>query len=178
MPNNNIYTFSDAKLVLAEDGDDSTSEGQLGSDVIGEFDLATEVGRLQKVQIRVEQNLRPYHELGGRHAVDIRPGTIRVSGSAERAHINGAMLSLLLGAAATSPPPNSFGQPTFNIVVNLNNPAREKVINKLIVFGVKFESWNFLIPEDDFVMEAITFKAIRIAVEEEGGDDGEGGGGE
>jgi hypothetical protein len=34
------------------------------------------------------------------------------------------------------------------------------------VFGVKFESWTYNIPADDFVMEAVRFQALRIAYEE------------
>ena len=176
MPNENIYVGSDASLVLSVEQDDSSSEGSLASDLISEFDLSTVVGRLHKVQIRVEQDLRPYHELGNRYASDLRPGMIRVSGTSERAHINGALLSLMLGDGAQSAAPKgSFAQPSFNMVINLNSPAREKITNKLVVFGVKFESWDFTAPEDDFVMESVTFKALRIAVEEEegGGDEGE-----
>jgi hypothetical protein len=34
------------------------------------------------------------------------------------------------------------------------------------IFGVKFESWTYHLPADEFVMEAAKFQAMRIAFEE------------
>ncbi|HAA21122.1 MAG TPA: hypothetical protein DCP28_21050, partial [Cytophagales bacterium] len=59
-------------------------------------------------------------------------------------------------------------QPTFNMVLNLKNPAKPDNASKLVIFGVKFDSWNFSIPEDDFVMEQVTFQAMRISQEDAG----------
>ena len=128
------------------------------------------MGRLQNVQVKVENELRPYHEIGKRFATELRPGNINVSGLVERAHINGALIRLLLGDGATSPPPTgTIAQPSFNIVINLTNSAIPDNNSVLTVFGVKFESWNFRLPEDDFVMEAVSFRALRISSEEKGG---------
>jgi hypothetical protein len=86
---------------------------------------------------------------------------------AERAHINGALLKLLLGGGATSPPPaDGIVQPAFNMVINLKSSAAPKNTSKVILFGVRFDSWAFTLPEDDFVMESVTFKALRIGSEE------------
>ncbi len=166
MANTNVYRGSDATLVLAVD--DSTSvEGGLADALISEFDFSNMVGRLTNVQIRLENDVRPYHEIGKRFPTELRPGNLNVSGSADRAHINGAMLRLLLGDGAQSPPPaQSIPQPVFNMVVNLKNPAMPTLITKVIVFGVKFDSWSFTVPEDDFVMEGITFRAMRVSAEE------------
>ena len=113
--------------------------------------------------------MKPYHAIGLRHASQLRSGNISISGSSERAHINGALIGLLLGKGATSPPPTAgIVQPTFNMVLNLKNPAIPGNSSKLVLFGVKFDSWNFTLPEDDFVMEKVTFKAIRISQEDAG----------
>jgi len=32
--------------------------------------------------------------------------------------------------------------------------------------GVKFENWAFSLPEDDFVMENVTFKALFLEVDD------------
>jgi hypothetical protein len=166
MPNTNVFRGSDATLVLAVD-DSTTVEGGLADALITEYGFSNLVGRLTNVQIRLENEVRPYHEIGKRFATELRPGNLNVFGSADRAHINGALLRLLLGEGATSPPPTqSIPQPVFNMVVSLKNPAVPSVITKVIVFGVKFESWNFTLPEDDFVMEAVTFRAMRISAEE------------
>ena len=169
MPNTNVFRGSDATLVLAVD-DNSTVEGGLADGLITEYEFSNVVGRLTNVEVQVVNELRPYHEIGKRFATELRPGNINVSGTAERAHVNGALVRLLLGEGAQSPPPNSgMAQPTFNIVINLTNPALPENTTKVIVFGVKFESWNFSLPEDDFVMEAVSFRAMRVSTEEGGG---------
>ncbi len=166
MPNTNVFRGSDATLVLAVD-DSSTVEGGLANALITEFDFSNIVGRLTNVQIHLDNDVKPYHEIGKRFPTELRPGNLNVSGSADRAHVNGALLRLLLGDGSQSPPPTqSIPQPVFNMVLNLKNPAFPTVTNKVTVFGVKFDSWNFSLPEDDFVMESITFKAIRLTVEE------------
>ncbi len=166
MPNVNVFRGSDAALVLAVD-DNATVEGSLADALIGEYELSSVVGRLQNVRVFVQNELKPYHEIGQRFAAELRPGNINVTGTIERAHINGAMLRLLLGDGATSPPPTEgMAQPAFNIVVNITNPAQPGATSTLTVFGVKFDTWSFVLPEDDFVMESITFKALRISSEE------------
>jgi hypothetical protein len=168
MPNANVFRGSDASLVLAVDNSESV-EGKLAGSLISEYELSSIVGRLQNVQVKVENELRPYHEIGKRFASELRPGNINVSGFVERAHINGALIRLLLGDGATSPPPTgAIAQPSFNIVINLTNPALPGNSSILTVFGVKFESWNFRLPEDDFVMEEVVFRALRITSEEVG----------
>lgn len=169
MPNVNVFRGSDASLVLAVDDGESV-EGKLADGLISDYEFSSVVGRLQNVQVKVENELRPYHEIGKRFATELRPGNINVSGLVERAHINGALIRLLLGDGATSPPPTgTIAQPSFNIVINLTNSAIPDNNSVLTVFGVKFESWNFRLPEDDFVMEAVSFRALRISSEEKGG---------
>ncbi|HEV3049282.1 MAG TPA: hypothetical protein VGX50_03195 [Longimicrobium sp.] len=168
MPNTNVFRGSDATLVLAVDDKEST-EGQLADGLIGTYDLASVVGRLQQVRVRVSNDVRPYHELGRRYATELRPGNIEVTGFAERAHLNGALLRLLLGAGATSPPPTKpLAQPSFNMVISLSDPAHPGTASKVVLFGVKFDTWSFYLPEDDFVMEAVTFRALWVSSEEEG----------
>lgn len=166
MPNVNVFRGSDASLVLAVD-DNTTVEGKLADGLIGEYELSSVVGRLQNVQIVVNNDLRPYHEIGRRFATELRPGNINIAGTAERAHINGALLRLLLGEGSQSPPPNgAIAQPSFNIVINLKNPALPNTSSTLTIFGVKFDSWSFRLPEDDFVMESVSFRALRMSSEE------------
>ncbi len=166
MPNKNIFRGSDATLVLAVD-DNTVNEGKLADELLTEYELVSVVGRLQNVQIKIENEVMPYHEIGQRYPTELRPGNINIFGSAKRAHINGAMLKLLLGKGAATPPPtDGIVQPTFNIVLNLKNPAQPDNTSKVTIFGVKFDSWSFTLPEDDFVMEDVTFKAMRISSEE------------
>lgn len=162
MPNTNVFRGSDATLVMAVD-DNKTVEGSLADALISEYSLSSIVGRLQTVQVKVDNELRPYHELGKRYPTELRPGNINVTGHAQRAHINGALVRLLLGDGSKSPPPASgMAQPSFNMVVKIKNPAVPANTSTLTLFGVKFDTWNFTLPEDEFVMELVTFKALRI----------------
>ena len=168
MPNKNVFTGADATLVLAVD-DKAVEEGKIADSLLTAYELSSIVGELKDVRILVETDVKPYHAIGQRHASQLRTGNITVSGSAERAHINGALIKLLLGDGATSPPPaGGIVQPTFNLVLNLKNPAQPDNASNLVLFGVKFDSWNFTLPEDDFVMEKVSFKALRITQEDAG----------
>jgi len=168
MPNTNVFRGSDANLVLAVD-DNATVEGGLADALINEYELSNIVGRLSNVNILVKNELIPFHEIGKRFATELRPGNINIYGTADRAHINGAMIRLLLGDGAKSPPPQgAIPQPSFNLVLNLKNPALPDNSSTMTLFGVKFEQWSFSLPEDDFVMESVTFRAIRIGTEETG----------
>lgn len=168
MATNNVYRGSDATLVLAVD-DSSTVEGGLADSLISNYEFSNIVGRLRNVKVQLQNEVRPYHEIGKRFPTELRPGNLNITGSAERAHVNGAMLKLLLGDGAQSPPPSDIiAQPAFNIVIQMKNPAQPENFTKVVIFGVKFDSWSFDLPEDDFVMEAITFRAMRISTEEAG----------
>jgi len=168
MPNTNVFRGSDASLVLAVD-DNSTVEGGLADALINEYDFSNIVGRLRNVSIRIENEIKPFHEVGKRFATELRPGNINIYGTAERAHVNGALIRLLLGDGAQSPPPQGvMAQPSFNMVLNLKNPSIPENGSTLTLFGVKFEQWNFSLPEDDFVLEGVTFRAIRVGTNESG----------
>jgi len=168
MPNVNVFRGSDASLVLAVD-DNSTVEGGLADELINEYELSNIVGRLNDVEVRVENELKPYHEIGKRFASELRPGNVNISGMAERAHINGALIRLLLGKGAVSPAPTeAIAQPAFNIVINMKSSSLPDNSSKIILFGVKFQSWSFNLPEDDFILESVSFKALRISSEETG----------
>ncbi|NET34767.1 MAG: hypothetical protein F6K19_22535 [Cyanothece sp. SIO1E1] len=165
MPND-VFRAIDASLVLGVE-DATSPEGEVADGLVSEYDLSNAVGRLRHVAIAVTSDLKPFYEIGRRYPTHLRPGIVQVSGTAERAHVNGALLRLLLGGGAVSPPPGpNFVQPTFNIITRLNDPARPEQSSTVTVFGVKFDSWNYTVPGDDFVMEAVSFQALRIAFEE------------
>jgi hypothetical protein len=156
----------DAVLVLGVD-DASTPEGSAADALVSQYDLSNVVGRLTNVAISVSSDVRPFYEIGRRYPTHLRPGIVKVSGSAERAHINGALLKLLLGDGAVSPPSApAFVQPSFNLISTLKDPAHPTQSTKVTAFGVRFDSWTYTIPSDAFVMEAVTFQAMRIAYEE------------
>ena len=165
MPND-VFRAVDAVLVMGVD-DAASPEGGAADALVSEYDLSNVVGRLRNVSITVTSDVRPFYEIGRRYATHLRPGIIGVAGTAERAHVNGALLRLMLGDGAVSPPAAAnFVHPAFNLVTTLTNPAQPDQFTKVTVFGVKFDSWAYQIPAEEFVMEAIKFQALRIAFEE------------
>ena len=163
MPNTNVFRGSDASLALATD---SGPEGESATAVIDEFEL-TPVGRATGVTVLVESDLKPFHELGQRYATELRPGNVNVSGTIARAYINGALLRLMLGEAASSRPAGTFVSPTFNLNLRLENPAVPDTSSTVTVYGVKLDRWSYDIPEDDFVMEKIGFQGLWVSVADE-----------
>ncbi len=164
-----VYRAVDASLVLGVE-DATSPEGAIADGLVTEYDLSNLVGRLHNIQVSVDSDLQPFYEIGRRYPTHLRPGLIRVQGKADRAHINGALLRLLLGEGAVSPPSaQNFVQPSFNIVTTLSDPARPEQSSQLTLFGVKFERWNYAVPLTDFVMESVTFQALRVAFAEGNG---------
>ena len=159
---NNVYRGSDGTIALAVE---TGPEGDLAAAVNDEYGL-TPVGRVTGVTVHVESDVEPFHELGQRFATELRPGNINVSGSIERAHVNGALLKLMLGDAASSRPAGTFASPSFNLNLRLENPAIPGNTSTVTVMGVKLNSWDYQLPEDDFVMEAVGFKALWVKVED------------
>ncbi|MBZ0286202.1 MAG: hypothetical protein K8I30_01205 [Anaerolineae bacterium] len=167
MPPNDVFRAVDAVLVLSVD-DANSPAGAAADSLITEYDLSNTVGRLTNVTINVAIDLQPFYEIGRRYPTHLQPGVIRVTGTAERAHVNGALLRLLLGEGSVSPPsvPN-FVQPAFNIVTTLADPSRPGQLTRITIFSARFSSWQYTIPAEHFVMEAVTFQALRVAFEEE-----------
>lgn len=166
MPNTNVLRGSSATLTLSSI---DSREGLLAEGIFNtEYSIGT-VGRVSGVEVYVETDLEAFHEIGRRHPVSLHPGNVNIRGRVERAYINGALLRLLMGdQAETSPSPEEL-QPAFNMVIDLTDVSSSpsgQVGTKIIVSGVQFENWNVIVPEDDFVMENATFKALRIAREE------------
>lgn len=157
----NVYTGANGTLTLATE---DTPEGQDASAVMTTYEMTT-VGRVTDVEVRVQTELEEFHEIGRRHAVSLHPGDIHISGKVGRAYVNGALLFLLMGRG--SAPTNiaePYVQPTFNITLALNDPAQPGNSVSLELKGVKFQDWSYALPEDDVVMENLTFKALTIRV--------------
>lgn len=159
---NNVYRGSDGTISLAVE---TGPEGDLAAAVNDEYGL-TPVGRVTGVTVNVESDVEPFHELGQRFATELRPGNINVRGSIRRAHVNGALLKLMLGDAASSRPAGTFSSPSFNLNLRLENPSIPGNTATVTVMGVKLNSWNYTLPEDDFVMEEVGFKALWVKVED------------
>lgn len=165
MPNTNVFRGSDGSLTLAP-SDTTQPEGTVASEVV-EFYALNPVGRASGVEVYVSTELLEFHEIGRRHAAQLRPGNIHVSGKIGRAYINGALLRLLLGAGALPErQAEPYAQPSFNIQVRVEDPATPGTSSTLTVHGAKLENWALNLPEDDFVMESVGFQGLFISVED------------
>jgi hypothetical protein len=161
-----VYRAIDATLILGA-GDTEFPDGTAAEAIVDDYDLSNVVGRLRNVTIAVTSDVRPFYEIGRRYPTQLRAGVVAVSGTAQRAHVNGALLRLLLGEGASSPPGEAnFVQPDFNIVATLRDPARPESFARISIFGAKFDSWRYQIPSEDFVLEQASFHAKRTTFEE------------
>lgn len=157
-----VYRGSDGTISVAvEQG----LEGDKAKVVAEAFSL-TPIGRVTGVTVKVTNDVKPFHELGQRFATELRPGNINVYGTIERAYINGALLKLMLGDAADSRPAGTFVGPSFNLSVRLENPSIPGASATVTVMGVKLNEWNYSLPEDDFALEQVSFRALWVKVED------------
>ena len=160
-----VYRGSDGTISLAVE---AGSEGDKAKAINDAYSL-TPIGRVTGVTVRVTNDVEPFHELGQRFATELRPGNVNVYGTIDRAYINGALLKLMLGDAADSRPAGTFVSPSFNLNVRLENPSLPGVTSTVTVMGVKVEEWNYHLPEDDFAMEKVSFRALWVKVEDAAG---------
>jgi hypothetical protein len=164
MANTKVFTGADGSITLAAA---QGVEGEKAQAVLSAYELIA-VGRVNNVRVEVSSDIRAYHEIGQRYATELRAGNVSVRGTIGRAYINGAMLKLLLGEAAESRPAASWAQPAFNISLLVENPAAPGLRNTVTLHDVKIGSWTYAMPEDDFVMEDVSFQALYLSVTDEG----------
>jgi hypothetical protein len=164
MANTKVFTGADGSITLSPA---QGAEGTAAEGVINDFEVLT-VGRVQNVRVEVHSDVKPYHEIGQRYATELRPGNVTVRGTIGRAYVNGAILRLLLGEAADQRPASSWAQPAFNITILVENPANPGVRSTMTLNDVKIEGWSWAMPEDDFVMESLSYQALYITVGDEG----------
>lgn len=162
MFNTNTFYGTDGVLTLS-DPDGITPE------VFGEyFGEGGIVGRVTNVSLAVSIDVKAFHELGSHAPRELRAGNISIGGTVDRAFINGALLKLMLGQYAETEETAAFKIPSFNMKISLDNlkPEGDAGNGVLTVYGVIFNSWQFNLPEDDFVLEKLSFKAKRISAED------------
>jgi hypothetical protein len=165
MANTHVFTGMDGAISLAVE---SGVEGDAAKAVNDTYSL-TPIGRATGVTIDVRSAMKPFHELGQRYATELRPGNVNITGTIGRAHINGALLKLMLGeGAGGTRPAGAFVSPSFNLSLRLENPGFPGNSSTVTVHSVKLDSWAFTMPEDDFVLEEVSFRALWISVEDAG----------
>lgn len=166
MPLTNVFTGASGTLTLLQSG--LPPEAADTSAILETYNAINEVGRVTGVEVYVQTDLEEFHEIGRRHPTSLHYGNIHISGRVERAYINGALLFLLLGRGANPEfVAEPYVQPTFEMILILQDPAVPTNRANLIVSGVKFQNWSYRLPEDDVVMENLTFKGLQIRVQDE-----------
>lgn len=164
MANTSVFTGADGSISL------SPGQGAEGGAAQGAIESGglTAVGRATDVRVEVTSEVHAFHEIGQRYATELRPGNVAIQGRIGRAYLNGALLRLMLGEAASGRPAASWVQPSFNITLMLSNPAVDGVRNTVTLHDVKISNWVYQVPEDDFVMESVGFQALYMTVEDAG----------
>jgi hypothetical protein len=163
MANASVFTGADGAITLSVP---QGSEGEAAQAAITAYNLLT-VGRVVDVRVEVRSDVRAFNEIGQRYPTELRPGNVRITGTIGRAYLNGALLQLLLGEAASSRPAASWTQPAFNITVLLENAATPGTRSTLTLHDVKVNSWVVEVPEDEFVLERVGFHALYMSVADE-----------
>lgn len=168
MPNTHVFTGLDGAITVAVETGVAGDAAKAVNDVY----LLTPIGRATGVTIEVTSDMRPFHEMGQRYATELREGNTNVSGTIGRAHINGALLKLMLGEAGASGsrPGGAFISPTFNLSLLMENAGFPGNSSTVTVHGVKLDGWSFVMPEDDFVMETVSYKALWVSAEDAAGE--------
>lgn len=169
-PLSSVYTGAHGSLVLAETM--GTPEGADAAAVLGleAYSGIGTVGRLTGIELHVDTDLEEFHEVGKRWATSLHPGNVHIRGKITRAYVNGALLFLLQGRGGRPAEVNEpFVQPSLAMNVVLDDPAVPGQRLELEVLGVQFENWSFCLPEDDFVMENLHFKALKLKVRDHQG---------
>jgi hypothetical protein len=170
MANTNVFTGSDGALTFAPL---DTPPGSDAESIISRYEIATAVGRVTGVRVTINTDLREFFEIGFRHVISLHEGDIHICGEIDRAYINGALLGLLMGRKGfldTAKSQRTF-QPEFNMTLQLDDPATSGQAH-VTLNGVKFQNWSFSLPEDDILMEQVTFRAKSIDVADFDDDSG------
>lgn len=172
MPMQNVFTGKTGKITLNAGTESSAAEKSAAADVLTKNLGAPPVvvGRCTGIHVAVTTNLEEFHEIGARFPVVLQPGDISISGSIDHAYVSGALITLLLGTQGVSgqgrdaEQNGTFAQPAFDIQIALNDPAFPNATAELVLTDVKFHNWAFRMPEDEFVMENVTFRALKFQI--------------
>ncbi|MGD2089591.1 MAG: hypothetical protein PVH61_25675 [Candidatus Aminicenantes bacterium] len=164
--NNKVFTGADGVMVL------SREEGSAADEVLDEYEIE-QVGRVKGIELYAHQDIRRFYSIGTNLPTEMRTGNIKIWGKIKRAYINGALLRLLLGkyALAGENPSSPIDAPAFDINIQLKTPDiptdGPDHLSRITINHVILDNWSFAVPEDDFVLEEVTFQALRILAHDE-----------
>jgi hypothetical protein len=165
MPYDKVFTGADGVLVF------SRKEGSAADEILDFYEME-QVGRVKHVEVHAHQDVRAFYSIGTNLPIELRTGSIRIWGRIGRAYMNGALLRLLLGKYAVEGenPQSPRAAPRFDIIVQLKTPDVQDdkldYLSKMTVSRAVLDNWSFNIPEDDFVLEEVSFQAERLLVDD------------
>jgi hypothetical protein len=169
MPLTNVFTGAHGTISLAVEGTPAQqADFKAITSAYGDT-VFNPIGRVVDVELCVQTELQEFYEIGFRDINQLLPGNVHNSGKIGRAFINGSLLFLLLGRDANDGLAATI-QPQFTLNLEIANPDLPTNRLKLVVTGVKFENWSLRVPNDTFIMENVTFKAIDVRIKDK--DDG------
>jgi len=165
MPYDKVFTGADGVLVF------SREEGSAADEILDFYEIE-QVGRVKNVEVYAHQDVRAFYSIGTNLPIELRTGNIRIWGKIGRAYVNGALLRLLMGRYAIEGenPESPLAAPRFDIIVQLKTPdvgeGGPDYLSKVTISRAVLDTWTFNIPEDDFVLEEISFQAQRLLVDD------------
>jgi hypothetical protein len=151
----NVKRFSSSYGMLNVVTQNETTQDRLANHL-------TTVGRASNIEVKIESPTQVIYERGKIYPSSTNIESIEINGSINRVHINGALLKLLLVTGDHNPiSEESYPPPIFCITI----AAEEKEV--ITLYNVEFQTWNPNIPEDDFVLENLSFKARSFIIGDE-----------
>jgi hypothetical protein len=161
----NVFTGAHGTISLAVAGSPAQQADFTAITTAYGDTIFSPVGRVVDVELCVQTEVQEFYEIGFRDINQLLSGNIHNSGKIGRAYINGSMLFLLLGRDAVDGKAATV-QPQFTLNLELTDPHFPDNQLKLVVSGVKFENWALRVPQETFVMENVTFKAVDIVIKD------------
>jgi hypothetical protein len=149
----NVTRFSSSDGILNLLTQNETMQNRLANHL-------TTVGRVSNIEVKIESPTQVVYERGRRYTSNTNIERMEITGSINKVYINGALLKILLGTGEHIPKfKESHPAPIFCIEVE------EK--EAITLCNVEFQNWNPNIPEDDFVLENLSFKARSFVIGDE-----------
>lgn len=167
----NVFTGAHGTISLAVEGTPAQQADFNAIKTAYGDSIFSPIGRVVDVELCVQTELQEFYEIGFRDINQLSSGNVHNSGKIGRAYINGSLLFLLLGRDANDGQAAGV-QPQFTMNLEFTDPNVPDNKLKLVVSGVMFENWALRVPQNTFIMENVTFKAVDIRIKDkEAGND-------
>jgi len=110
------------------------------------------IGKARSISVEVSSGIEPIYGVGNRDPVILKEGRREITGSLERVFFDSTYFDAI-GAATDY-------QPSFRIRAKIGAGPDMT----LTLEGVKFETWSPDMPQDDYLVESLDFRAKSISL--------------